>query len=133
MTEPAPAQEAQAPAAPQTEEPGDEPRYRSQERPAGPLVGRQRRHLRGLAHAMKPLAMVGKNGVTDAFLADLDHTLRHHELVKVKFLDFKEEKKALGELIADRLGCAIAGRVGHHVLLYRPASDPEDRQIRLPG
>jgi RNA-binding protein len=49
------------------------------------LTGRQRQHLRGLAHAFEPLVHVGGGGVTDGVLRAVDTALRAHELVKVRF------------------------------------------------
>lgn len=97
------------------------------------LTGKDRRHLRGLAHSLKPLAHVGQHGLSDAFLAELDQALEHHELVKVKFLEWKDEKKALSNEMAERTGADLAGLIGHHAILYRPAREPERRRIQLPG
>lgn len=97
------------------------------------LTPAQRKYLRGLAHHLRPVAQVGQSGVTDAFLANLDGALASHELVKVKFADWKDRKAELSDEICDRLDCWEAGRVGHVVILYRPAREPEKRSIRLPG
>ena len=48
------------------------------------LSPRQKRHLRGLGHALKPVVMIGSAGVTPAVIAELDGALAHHELVKVR-------------------------------------------------
>lgn len=96
------------------------------------LTGKQKRHLRGLAHLLKPVSHLGKQGLTEAFLRELDEALERHELVKVKFVDFKDEKATIGQAIAEQLDCAQAGRVGHLLILYRPARREENRNIRLP-
>lgn len=98
----------------------------------GELSGKQKRYLRGLAHNLKPLAHIGKQGLSDAFLESLEETLEHHELVKVKFVDFKDEKPALAAQIETALDCENVGKIGHHVLFFRQARAPEHRQIRLP-
>ena len=51
------------------------------------LTSKQRAHLRGLAHALKPLAHVGKEGVTPAAVRALQQTFDTHELVKVRVLE----------------------------------------------
>ncbi|MEM1183367.1 MAG: ribosome assembly RNA-binding protein YhbY [Acidobacteriota bacterium] len=96
------------------------------------LTGKQKRHLRGLAHGLKPVAHIGKHGLTESFLRQLDEALDHHELVKVKFVDFKDEKAAISRDIVERLQCAEAGRVGHLLILFRPARRDGDRKIKLP-
>ena len=100
--------------------------------PSTALTGKQRKFLRGLAHGLEPLVHVGKHGLTDALIRNLDEVLEHHELVKVKFLDFKDEKKELVAEMEQRLDCESAGTIGHHAILFRAARQPDHRQIRLP-
>lgn len=97
------------------------------------LNGKQRKYLRGLAHGLEPRVHLGKHGLTDALLRNLDEVLEHHELVKLKFLDFKDEKKELVAEMERRLDCESAGTIGHHVILFRRARQPEHREIQLPG
>lgn len=96
------------------------------------LTGKQKRYLRGLAHALKPVAHLGKYGASDSFLRELDESLERHELVKVKFVEHKEAKDEISQQLCERLHCAVAGRVGHLLILYRPAADEQQRSIRLP-
>lgn len=97
---------------------------------SGPeLQGRQRKHLRGLAHSLKPLVHVGEAGLSPGVLAALDRALLDHELVKVR-LHEPEDKKAAARVLAESAGAALCGVVGHTVILYRP--HPEDPQIELP-
>ena len=96
------------------------------------LTGKQRKHLRGLAHSLKPLVHVGGKGLTPELVQQLDEALDHHELVKVKFLEFKDVKRELTAEMISELDCAEAGTIGHHVIVYRPARDPEKRSIKLP-
>lgn len=83
---------------------------------------------------MKPLVIIGREGITDGVVHAVDEGLFRHELIKIKFNEFKEkhEKKAITEEIAARTGGEVAGGIGHTVLLYRPQADPEKRKIRLP-
>ena len=98
-------------------------------RPA-PVVGsRQRRWLRGRAHALEPVTHVGAAGVTDAVLRAVDHALDAHELVKVR-LHEPEDKKADARALAEGTGAALCGLVGHTVILYRP--HPETPRIVVP-
>lgn len=97
------------------------------------LTSRERKSLRGLAHALEPRVQIGKQGLTPQVLAEIDQQLDRHELVKVRFLAAKEEKHALCDAIADELGGAVAGVVGHVGILFRQNEDPDDRVIDFPN
>ncbi len=97
-----------------------------------PLTGSQRKYLRGLAHSLKPVVHVGRNGVTDPVLREITEALDVHELIKVKLVDPQGRKKELAEEIAERSGGAAVGLVGNVVTLYRQHPDPEKRLIEIP-
>ncbi len=92
------------------------------------LTGRQRKHLRGLAHGFEPLVHVGSAGITDAVLHAVDTALLAHELVKVR-LHQPEDKHAAADALATGTGAALCGLVGHVVILYR--ANPEKPKISL--
>lgn len=93
------------------------------------LTSRQRKHLRGLAHALQPVVHVGQAGASEAVAAELDRALDAHELVKVR-LHEPDDKKALAAELAELAGAQLCGLVGHTVILYR--RHPETPRIRLP-
>ena len=98
------------------------------------LKGFEKKYLRGLAHDMKPIVLIGKEGITEGIVRATDEGLSQHELIKIKFNDYKEksQKEAmLGELV-DQIGSAQVGMIGHTAILYRPQIDPEKRRISLP-
>ncbi len=95
------------------------------------LTGKQRRHLRALAHDLDPIVQVGKGGLDEGLVAAVDRALTDHELVKVKVgegagLDRHEAAEAL----AAKTKSEVAQVIGNIVLLYRP--DPEKPEIKLP-
>ena len=96
------------------------------------LTSRQRKYLRGLAHSFEPIVHVGKEGVTDALVAQIDRALASHELIKIRFVEGKEAKAELVAEIVARTGAAEAGRVGHVAILYREHPESERRKIELP-
>ncbi|MBT4138560.1 MAG: ribosome assembly RNA-binding protein YhbY [Candidatus Latescibacteria bacterium] len=96
------------------------------------LKGSDRKYLRSIAHELKPLVQVGKSGVTDGLIASLNEALDQHELVKVRFLEFKDEKKTLAVEIADRSKSEQVGMIGHIAIFYREQKDAEKRKIKLP-
>jgi len=95
------------------------------------LTDKQRRHLRGLGHALKPVIQVGQAGVSDAVVAETRAALKAHELIKVRIagLERDERDEAFADL-AGRTDSAIVGRIGHTALLYR--RNPQKPRIRLP-
>ena len=95
------------------------------------LTNRQLSQLKGLGQLLEPVLKVGHAGLSDGFIASLNQALNDHELVKVKFADFKEEKKTLSPEMAERTGSRLIMRVGNVAVLYRPNADPEKRKIKL--
>ncbi len=96
------------------------------------LRGFQRRYLRGLANPIKPNVFIGKNGITDELLEAINQDLDNHELIKVRFQDFKEQRKELSAELAEKTNAHLAGVIGHVAILYRQNPDPEKRRITLP-
>ena len=98
------------------------------------LTSFQAKYLRGLAHAFKPVVFVGQKGVTDALVKSAGEAFRRHELIKVKFIDFKEkdQKLEMAAVLEKKTGSRMAGMVGHVAIFYRPHSDPAKRKIVLP-
>lgn len=94
----------------------------------------QRKYLRGLAHGLKPVVFVGQKGVTDALGKAINEALDTHELIKIKFIEFKEKahKTAISERIQSDTGAALAGLIGHTAIFYRAHKDPEKRKIQIP-
>ena len=97
------------------------------------LKGYQKRFLRSLAHSLKPVVFVGQKGFTQPLSDAMNDALDHHELVKVKFVEFKEKEKklALTEQIENTVPCEMVGMVGHVATFFRQHSDPEKRKIHL--
>ncbi|SPE54247.1 conserved hypothetical protein [Verrucomicrobia bacterium] len=85
-----------------------------------PLTNAQTRALKAKAQGLKATLKIGKEGISPHFLAALDDDLKHHELVKVKFDDFKEQKKELAPQLAEKSASRLITRIGNVVVLYRP-------------
>ena len=69
---------------------------------------------------MEPMLKVGKAGLSDGFVATVSQALDQHELVKIKFAEFKEQKKELAPLLAEKTGSHLVMRVGNVMVLHRP-------------
>ncbi|MFL6213604.1 MAG: ribosome assembly RNA-binding protein YhbY [Blastocatellia bacterium] len=96
------------------------------------LNPKQRQFLKGLAHALKPLFQVGKEGVTHTVLRSIQSAFNSRELLKIKVLDAApESSEASGEKIAASLDrVEVVQVIGKTVVLYRP--HPEKPKIKLP-
>lgn len=95
------------------------------------LKGSAKKYLRSLAHHLKPVVMVGRNGISEPLIASVDAALNDHELIKVKFLEFKEEKKEISAEIASTTKSEVAGIIGNIVIFYRQHPQPELRKIKI--
>jgi RNA-binding protein len=95
-------------------------------------TGREKKHLRALAHHLKPVIQIGKLGVTEHVLSALDKALDDHELIKIKFMDFKDEKESLSVKISESCKAIIAGLIGNILILYRQNPDKERRKVFIP-
>jgi RNA-binding protein len=99
----------------------------------GDLRGADRRHLRSLGSALRPVVVVGKNGLSEAVLAKLRAELDAHELVKVRLAgEDRLERDALSRELAAASSSECIGRIGGVALLYREHPDPARRRIALP-
>jgi len=98
------------------------------------LKGFEKKYLRGLAHGLEPVVTVGQKGLTDSLIRSVNEALDIHELIKIRFNDFKEkdQKTEIMAKISSATGSEMAGMVGHTAILYRQHSDPEKRKIKLP-
>jgi len=85
-----------------------------------PLSNQQLRKFKAAAQLMEPTLKVGKAGLSDGFIRSVSEELDRHELVKIKFADFKEEKKTLAPLLADKTASHLIMRVGNVMVLHRP-------------
>jgi RNA-binding protein len=95
------------------------------------LTSKQRRFLKGRAHALSPVVRVGKGGLTPAIVEETKTALRAHELIKVRLeVEDAKERRAAGRRLGDDADAHLVGAVGKIAILYR-ARDKEPK-IRLP-
>lgn len=95
------------------------------------ITGKQRSFLKGMAHELEPTVYIGKAGITENIIKEMETGLETRELVKVKIQEGCElaPKDAANEL-AGLLGAEYVQAIGRKFTLYRESKD--HRQIELP-
>jgi RNA-binding protein len=84
------------------------------------LTENQRRHLRRLGHALKPVVQVGQRGVTANVVAELARALHDHELVKVRArVGARQARDAALARLAAETGSELAFQIGNVGLFYK--------------
>ncbi|HJL15434.1 MAG TPA: ribosome assembly RNA-binding protein YhbY [Sandaracinaceae bacterium LLY-WYZ-13_1] len=97
-----------------------------------PLDGRQKRHLRALAHDLSPVVQVGKEGISGGVVQATDEALTTHELVKVRLPQVdRDERGRMADTLRERTESHLAALTGRIAVLYR--AHPEEPRIRLPS
>ena len=94
-----------------------------------PLPNPQLRKLKAAAQLLEPMFKVGKAGLSEGFVKSVSEALDLHELVKIKFVEFKEQKRELGEQLADKTASHLVMRVGHVVVVQRPKPSKPAEEI----
>lgn len=99
------------------------------------LKGSQRKYLRGLAHGLKPVVFIGKQGLVTSVVEAINEALDAHELIKVRFIDHKERtlKEGISATIEEETSAECVGIIGHQSIFYRPHKDPKKRKISVNG
>jgi RNA-binding protein len=95
------------------------------------LSGKQKRFLRAEAHALEPVVMVGKEGLTDTLVTAVQGALLRHELIKVRVHESSPVERAeVAEQLPALTKSELAGQVGRVLILYK--RHPHEPRINLP-
>ena len=94
------------------------------------LNKKQIQYLKGLAHSLKPVVLLGNNGLTEAVVAEIDYALNHHELIKVKIpTDDRENKALIVDAICRETNSIKVQVIGKTLIIFRTS---EEKKIRIP-
>lgn len=97
------------------------------------LDSSQRAYLRGLANRLDAIFQIGKDGIGENFINQVDETLEKRELIKISLLETCEHSvKEAAQMICDATGAQSVQMIGRKLVLYREASKDENRKIELP-
>lgn len=96
------------------------------------LTGKQRSYLKSMAHNLKPVTQLGKEGITDAFLDQISILLDRHELIKINVLDSSMESAEHAAIqICEALNAEFVQSIGNKFTIYRQSR--LDPMIEIPG
>ena len=93
------------------------------------LTSKQRKALEKIAHDIEPVVIVGAAGVTDGVIKMVQTSIDAHELIKIKFNEYKDEKTELTQKICTETDATLVRIIGNRAILYKQAEKPEDRKI----
>ncbi|MEE3123000.1 MAG: ribosome assembly RNA-binding protein YhbY [SAR324 cluster bacterium] len=96
------------------------------------LTGKQKRHLRALAHPLKPVVQIGKSGFNLGMQKQIDRQLLDHELIKIRILESSplDQRQCVRELEANDT-LELVQVIGKTLVFFRP--NPDQPTIQLPG
>lgn len=95
------------------------------------LTSKQRKILEKAAHDLQPVVIVGGAGMTDGVIQMADKALADHELIKIKFNEYKEEKQDLTTELSEKTNSTLVRIIGNVAILFREAEKEEDRKFKL--
>ena len=94
---------------------------------------KQNQFLKGLAHKLKPVVLIGQHGLTEAVMIEIETALEHHELIKIKVSGAdRDTKSSIIHTIVEHTQSHLVQQVGHTATLYRPKQDQTKAKIKLP-
>ncbi|MDH5547823.1 MAG: ribosome assembly RNA-binding protein YhbY [Gammaproteobacteria bacterium] len=94
------------------------------------ITSKQKQHLKALAHALKPVVIIGANGLSEAVSVEIENALAHHELLKVKInIGDKDDRMEVANTIATNLNAELVQNIGRISIFYRPS---QNHKIQLP-
>lgn len=92
------------------------------------LTSAQRKALSVQAHELKPVVIIGQAGVTDGVMGKIAESLKAHELIKIKFNEYKEDKQQLAEEIANSCEAGLVRIIGNVAILYKENKEKEEEK-----
>lgn len=96
------------------------------------LTSKQRAQLRGMANSMDTILQIGKDGINENTIKQVDDAIAARELIKCRVLETSpSSSREAADLIAEKIGADVVQVIGYRFILYRPAKNKEDRKIVL--
>ena len=98
------------------------------------LNTKQIAHLRGLAHSLNPVVMLGNNGLTDNIIKEIELNLNAHELIKIQVAgDDRDARKAIYLEICSKTNAIAVHHIGKQLVVYRASETVKEKaKIHIP-
>ncbi len=94
------------------------------------LRGKQKRFLRSKAHHLQPIFQVGKGGLNEAMITQIEEALEKRELIKITLLQNTDEiAEEVADVLKNQIGCEIVQIIGRVVVLYKVSSKEKYRKL----
>ena len=93
------------------------------------LRGKQKRYLRSQAHHLQPIFQVGKGGLNDAMITQIDEALEKRELIKITLLQNTDEVAEEAEELTAAIHCDVVQIIGRVLVLFKPSSKEKYQKI----
>ena len=88
------------------------------------LTNTQIKFLKGIAHGLKPVIIIGSNGITESLTEELESSLTHHELLKIKIANGeREERKEMITYLQEKTGAVLVQSIGKTFVIFRQNED----------
>ncbi|MDF2834394.1 MAG: hypothetical protein K0Q63_34 [Paenibacillus sp.] len=95
------------------------------------LTGKQKRHLRSMAHHLQPIFQVGKGGTNDHLVRHITEAIETRELIKISVLNnCLDDPREIGAEISAAAGAELVQVIGKTIVLYKESKD--HKTIELP-
>ena len=95
------------------------------------ITSKQRAALRKMGHDLDTIYQIGKGGISDMMVTQLDATLEARELIKLRTLDACEYgPREAADILSEKLGAVVVGVLGTKFILYRESK--KKKRIELP-
>lgn len=89
------------------------------------LTVAQRLELKGRAHSLNPVVIIGNAGLSPAVLDEIERSLKSHDLLKIRVMnDDREARTAMQEEICAKLDAGAVQHIGKILVIYRPLAIP---------
>lgn len=95
------------------------------------MDNKTRRKYRSIAHHLKPVVLLGDQGLTDGVIAETDRALSDHELIKVRISSDRGERVTQQQQLQERCGAEVVQSIGRTLVLFRKNPKPNPRLSNL--
>jgi len=98
-----------------------------------PLSTQQKKHLRGLCHALQPVVTIANKGLSETVTQEIETALLHHELIKVRIRQERDRREETSAALIQSMSAEAVMSIGQILCLYRANPDrPADKRVQLP-